>query len=98
MRTPCVRICRLDVTKEYCIGCYRTNDQISYWWKYTDDERDRIMHVLDLAAEINKTFMRTLKLNEDGTLAHTIDKDVLNVVAIAIASDILDDYDISKKK
>ena len=56
------------------------------------------MHVLDLAAEINKTFRRTIKLNEDGTLAHTIDKDVLNVVAIAIASDILDDYDISKKK
>ena len=56
------------------------------------------MHILDLSKSINETFRRTIKLKKDGTLAHTIDKDVLNVVAIAIASDILDAYDISKKK
>jgi predicted Fe-S protein YdhL (DUF1289 family) len=97
MKTPCVRICKLDTTKEYCIGCYRTNNQISNWWKYTDDERETIMHVLDLTADINKTFRRTLKLNPDGTLAHRVDKDVLHVVAIAIASDLLDTYNISTK-
>lgn len=55
------------------------------------------MHILDLANSINETFKRTLKLNQDGTLAHKIDKNVLNVIAIAIAYDMLEDYDIKKK-
>jgi hypothetical protein len=55
------------------------------------------MHILELTETIKKTMDRTVKFNPDGTLGHTLDKDVFNVIAIAIASDILDTYIVKNK-
>ena len=53
------------------------------------------MHVLTLSELIVQTFDRTLKFREDGTLAHKVDRAVIKVIAIAIASDILDTYRVT---
>ena len=55
------------------------------------------MHILELTKTIKKTVDRTVKFNSDDTLGHTLDKDVFNVIAIAIASDILDTYIVKNK-
>lgn len=55
------------------------------------------MDILVLTETIKKTFARTIKLKEDGVIAHRIDKDVLNVIAIAVAWDILEAYKVEKK-
>ena len=55
------------------------------------------MHLLDLAQTINETFRRTIKFNPDGTFGHNVDRNVMNVISIAVASDMLETYDMKKK-
>ena len=31
MKSPCVKVCRLDAMGKYCIGCGRTLAQIASW-------------------------------------------------------------------
>jgi len=43
IESPCVRDCRVDQVTGYCVGCFRTLKEISYWASYTDDQRQRVM-------------------------------------------------------
>lgn len=43
MKTPCVKICRLDPVTFVCVGCKRTQEEIRMWTTYSDEERDSIM-------------------------------------------------------
>lgn len=45
--SPCVSICAMD-SKDQCIGCYRTAEEIRDWLLMEDDER---MEVIERAAE-----------------------------------------------
>lgn len=42
MESPCRRMCVLD-TRDICVGCRRTLDEIIRWSSMTDDERRAIM-------------------------------------------------------
>ncbi|OGA07192.1 MAG: hypothetical protein A2W68_15210 [Betaproteobacteria bacterium RIFCSPLOWO2_02_64_14] len=44
--SPCVRVCVIDPATGYCCGCYRTLDEISFWMRYTPQERRRVMQHL----------------------------------------------------
>lgn len=44
--TPCIKICKLDPTAEFCIGCGRTKKQIKEWRIYTDDQKKSIIEQL----------------------------------------------------
>jgi len=44
--TPCVRICMIDQQSKFCVGCGRTLTEISYWTRYTPDERRAILEQL----------------------------------------------------
>lgn len=41
--SPCISLCALDATGEYCIGCMRTQEEIFSWMTFTQDERNRII-------------------------------------------------------
>lgn len=41
--SPCVAVCALNAELGICIGCLRTREEITYWTRYTDDERAAIM-------------------------------------------------------
>ena len=43
IESPCIRECRVDQVTGYCIGCFRTLKEISYWASYTNDQRLRVM-------------------------------------------------------
>ena len=45
--SPCVRDCRVDQVTGFCVGCYRTLTEISYWASYTDEQRRRIMNFIE---------------------------------------------------
>ena len=47
IESPCVNICRMDADNRYCIGCFRTVQEIQNWTTMTDEERERIMSQLD---------------------------------------------------
>ena len=40
--SPCVKVCRYE-GGALCIGCKRTADEISDWWRLTNDEARAIM-------------------------------------------------------
>ena len=47
MKTPCIKVCVMDLDRGLCRGCYRTLDEIGQWSRMSDAERDRIMAELD---------------------------------------------------
>ena len=46
IESPCVRECVIDGASGYCCGCYHTLDEISFWMRYTPEERKRVMQQL----------------------------------------------------
>ena len=40
IETPCIGICTIVDNK--CVGCTRTNEEISNWLFYTDEKRKKI--------------------------------------------------------
>ena len=47
IETPCVNICRMDDANHYCIGCFRTLEEIKGWSQMTDAERAAVMAQLE---------------------------------------------------
>ena len=45
--SPCVSICRLDETTGYCVGCFRTIDEIREWMIMMPDARQDLLRQLD---------------------------------------------------
>jgi len=46
MKTPCVKVCVMDLDRGHCKGCYRTLDEIGRWSRMSDQERVAIMEQL----------------------------------------------------
>lgn len=42
VESPCVSVCELDPSRSFCIGCYRTIDEIKRWRDASDAEKQRI--------------------------------------------------------
>jgi len=41
--SPCVKICKLDAGGRYCIGCYRTREEIASWNRYDAGEKAAVL-------------------------------------------------------
>jgi predicted Fe-S protein YdhL (DUF1289 family) len=50
--TPCINICRMDEQNRFCIGCFRTLDELKRWSGMTEEERLTIMAQLDERAGV----------------------------------------------
>ena len=44
--SPCVRTCVIDQQTRFCVGCGRTLTEISYWTRYTREQRHAILREL----------------------------------------------------
>jgi len=45
--SPCIDICKLDETGEFCTGCFRTRSEIANWLRFSEKERFSIMTALE---------------------------------------------------
>jgi uncharacterized protein len=54
--SPCIGVCTMNDSNGFCQGCYRTVEEIREWWNMTDQERDKVMGVLDQRLLDNTTF------------------------------------------
>jgi hypothetical protein len=43
MKSPCIKVCKIDFNSKVCVGCGRTLTQIRCWSNYTDEERRLVM-------------------------------------------------------
>ncbi|MEZ0171713.1 DUF1289 domain-containing protein [Microvirga sp. TS319] len=41
--SPCIRVCTLDPETGLCEGCGRTREEITRWYRLTEEERQQIM-------------------------------------------------------
>lgn len=57
IKSPCVGICEMNSSSDFCKGCGRSIDHITNWLKYTDDEKIEIMN------SIKKNSKKKLKRN-----------------------------------
>ncbi|MDP1671773.1 MAG: DUF1289 domain-containing protein [Burkholderiales bacterium] len=39
VESPCVRICMIDPGHDFCVGCWRTLQEISDWHRYTPSQK-----------------------------------------------------------
>lgn len=46
--SPCKNICQLDSEGNYCIGCFRSYEEKKTWWKFTKEEKLKILEELKL--------------------------------------------------
>ena len=50
--SPCIGICMLNSSGEYCIGCYRKLDEIADWTRYTAAQKQVILEQLPARHEL----------------------------------------------
>jgi uncharacterized protein len=43
METPCIKICVIDPSLGFCVGCGRTGNEIGGWTSYSSADRRAIM-------------------------------------------------------
>jgi len=41
--SPCVKVCALDARTGYCVGCYRTIDEVASWLEMTPAEKRAVL-------------------------------------------------------
>lgn len=47
IKSPCIRVCKINGNTGYCEGCLRTIDEISDWVFITDEERLKILNEIE---------------------------------------------------
>lgn len=49
--SPCIAVCQLDDNEEFCIGCFRTPEEIEKWSDLSHEERHKILLELEKRKE-----------------------------------------------
>ena len=44
--SPCISVCRMDAATGWCVGCFRTLDEIAGWGLASDDEKRAVWNEL----------------------------------------------------
>ncbi|MBT8443103.1 MAG: DUF1289 domain-containing protein [Gammaproteobacteria bacterium] len=47
VNSPCINICVMDAETGYCVGCFRTIEEISKWPRLPSEQRAEIIHQLE---------------------------------------------------
>jgi len=46
VKSPCVRVCRVDPASRLCVGCWRSLDEIAGWGAMTPEQRQAVLAAL----------------------------------------------------
>lgn len=55
VKSPCRGVCTLD-DKGKCVGCFRMLDEIANWSLYSDEERKRVLKLVELRMQLPEYF------------------------------------------
>jgi hypothetical protein len=47
MDSPCTRVCVMDGDRRYCLGCWRTLEEITRWGSMSDEEQAAVLAQLE---------------------------------------------------
>ncbi len=63
--SPCVRVCRPLEVGGPCSGCMRTREEITRWYRMTDDERQIVLNDIPLRLKAFAKARRAARLGEN---------------------------------
>jgi uncharacterized protein len=43
VESPCISVCTMDEVSGFCLGCYRTIEEIQSWWDLDNAQRSAIV-------------------------------------------------------
>ena len=43
VNSPCIGVCSMDDSTGFCLGCYRTMDEIQGWWDLDDAQKQAVI-------------------------------------------------------
>jgi predicted Fe-S protein YdhL (DUF1289 family) len=43
VESPCISVCAMDEVSGFCLGCYRTLEEIQNWWDLDNAQRSAIV-------------------------------------------------------
>ena len=44
--SPCIGLCELDKTGSFCIGCFRTINEITNWKMFSEEKKRKTLELL----------------------------------------------------
>jgi predicted Fe-S protein YdhL (DUF1289 family) len=44
--SPCIGVCAIDESNGFCLGCYRSLDEIKAWWDMTAAQQSALVNEL----------------------------------------------------
>ena len=47
IESPCIGVCTMNAQTGYCLGCYRTLQEIQGWWDMSESEKNQLIKILD---------------------------------------------------
>jgi predicted Fe-S protein YdhL (DUF1289 family) len=53
VNSPCTSVCVINAETGYCLGCFRTTDEIEDWLQRAPAERARIIHQLERRRQLS---------------------------------------------
>lgn len=45
VESPCISVCAVDDTTGFCMGCYRTLEEIQGWWDLDNTTKQQVIDV-----------------------------------------------------
>ena len=51
VNSPCIGVCSMDDSTGFCLGCYRTMDEIQGWWDLDNMQKQAIVDVANARLE-----------------------------------------------
>jgi|TARA_B110000046_G_C13010717_1_gene406552 predicted Fe-S protein YdhL (DUF1289 family) len=55
VKSPCINICEIDLISGFCVGCNRTEQEITNWIYYNNKEKEKIVEIANSRLELKKT-------------------------------------------
>ena len=60
--SPCISICKLNLSTGYCDGCFRTEDEIALWPSMSDEDKLNMLNILTQRQGIKRRVNRRKKI------------------------------------
>lgn len=55
VESPCIRECVIDQQHGYCLGCWRTMDEISFWHRYDPVKKHEVLAQIEIRRAAHAT-------------------------------------------
>ena len=63
VNSPCIERCELDHEGKYCLGCFRSVDEISGWKNFSNNKKLDILNKIKLRKNEQNTFLTFFYFN-----------------------------------